>query len=447
MKGKNKKIITAIILILIMISIVLTISIITLKGKEDIKDESTKENYEKEIQDNGESKIENANIISSYEYMIVYNCIQEYINVIDFTNFGYFGLDDEGGYSFIASEEEISKEAYDLLSKQYIKENNIKDTEVFKYIDKIEISNLLTIIDIRKLYENNQVESFGVHFVLQNTTDYETINEGYVIVNIDNNNLTYSIEPVKVNNIEEIKLNGEVEEIESNINNEFKNIELSDADIIRACINRYKRICFISPEVVYKNILDGEYREARFGNIEKFKEYINNNKELLQAIDIKKYQLTQSNSQNQYVCIDQNGKYYILRVKSILDCSLILDTYSIDIPEFIEKYDSASETNKVGLNANKIVEAANNQDYDYIYNKLNETFRNNNFGNVNKLEEFIKNTFYENTVIKNAQCKQEGNAYVFTMQITNQEGTEKLKDVTIIMQLLEDRNFVMSFAK
>ena len=49
--------------------------------------------------------------------------------------------------------------------------------------------------------------------------------------------------------------------------------------------------------------------------------------------------------------------------------------------------------------------------------------------------------------MKNAQCKQEGNAYVFTMQISNQEGTEKLKDVVILMQLLDNRDFVISFAK
>lgn len=453
---KIKKMKTIIISIIISLTVILLIVVLAIF--KIITDDNYEGPTETEIgkqddetimnEETGQYEARNSMIIDSFEYMTVRNCIQRYINTINFSNMDYYIYDnDKNEYTINVTENEISKNAYDLLSTKFIKDNNIKDTEVFKYINKVEKSGLLTIVTMKELRNDERIKSIAVNVALQYLEDLKPTQIFYVIVNLDNQNETYSIEPINVKSIKDIQLVDEVQEIKPNENNGYEYPALSDIDIIQECMDRYKRISFISPEFVYNNILDKEYREKRFGNAEKFKEYVETNRESIKSINIKKYQSGDYDSQAQYVCIDQNGKYYIFRKTSILDCSLLLDTYSIDIPEFIEKYDSASETDKVGLNANKIVEAVNNKDYEYIYNKLNESFRNSNFSDIGKFEEFINNTFYKNTVMKNAQCKQEGNTYVFTMQISDQEGTEKLKDVVILMQLLDNRDFVISFAK
>ena len=446
-----KTIIISILISLIVILLIVVLAIFKIT-KENSYEKPTEDGKEYEgmsfNEETGQYESEDSLLINSFEYMGVRNSIRKYINTIDFSNINYYIYDnDKNEYIMNVTEDEISKNAYDLLSTEFIKKNSVKDVEVFKYINKIEKSNLLTIAEMKKMRNEERIKSIAANVVLQDPENLRANQIFYIIVNIDNKNETYSVEPLNVKSMDEVKISNEIVEIQANENNGFEYAGLSDTDVIQECIDRYKRLSLVSPEFVYDNILDKDYREKRFGNAENFKKYVQANKETIKSINIKKYQSGDYDSKDQYICIDQNGKYYIFRKSTILDCSLLLDTYSIDMPEFIEKYDSASETNKVGLNANKIVEAVNNQDYEYIYNKLNETFRNSNFGDINKLEEFINNTFYKNTLMKNAQCKQEGNAYVFTMQITNQEGTEKLKDVVILMQLLDNRNFVISFAK
>ena len=446
-----KKIIINIIICLIVICLIVSLIIFKIT-KENNYNEPTE--IEKEYEgmpfdeETGQYLSNDSLFINSFDYLDVRNCLKKYINTIDFSNMNYYIYDnDKNEYIMDTTEDEISKNVYNLLSTEFIKKNNIKDVEVFKYIDKIEKTNLLTIAEMQKFRDDERIKSIVVNVVLQDPESLKANQIFYIVVNMDNKNKTYSVEPINVKSMDEVKISNEIEEIKPNENNVFEYAELSDTDIIQECIDRYKRLSLVSSEFVYNNILDKDYRERRFGNAENFKKYIEKNRETIKGINIKKYQSGDYDSKDQYICIDQNGKYYIFRKNTILDCSLLLDTYSIDIPEFIEKYDSTSETNKVGLNANKIIEAVNNKDYEYIYNKLNENFRNSNFSDINKFEEFINNTFYKTTIMRNAQCKQEGNAYVFTMQISDQEGNEKLKDVVILMQLLDNRDYIISFVK
>jgi len=130
-------------------------------------------------------------------------------------------------------------------------------------------------------------------------------------------------------------------------------------------------------------LLDKEYKQAKFSNVENFKKYIETNKTEIIGINPQRYQVTDgTNNTKQYVIIDQNGHYYIIREKGVLDYSVILDTYTIDLPEFTAKYNNSTDEQKVLLNIQKCFEAINQQDYKYVYNKLDETFRNNNFGSI-----------------------------------------------------------------
>ena len=115
--------------------------------------------------------------------------------------------------------------------------------------------------------------------------------------------------------------------------------------------------------------LDSEYAEKKFGQYSNFESYVNNNKNNIIVASIDKYQVVENKNGKEYVCVDENGKYYIFMEEEVGKYSVVLDTYTIDLPEFIEKYNSANEKTKVGLNIQKVFDAINNEDYETIYCK------------------------------------------------------------------------------
>lgn len=138
------------------------------------------------------------------------------------------------------------------------------------------------------------------------------------------------------------------------------------------------------------------------------------------------------------------GKYYIFKENSAFQFSIILDTYSIDLPEFIEKYESATTQEKVALNLEKVIEAINEQDYKYVYNKLNETFKKNNFDTLEKFEKYMKNNFYEENEASYLSFNEISETYTYSVKIKDAE-SEKYKTKNFVMKLGEGTDFEMSF--
>ena len=138
----------------------------------------------------------------------------------------------------------------------------------------------------------------------------------------------------------------------------------------------------------------------------------------------------------------ENGKYYIFMEEEVGKYSVVLDTYTIDLPEFIEKYNSANEKTKVGLNIQKVFDAINNEDYEYVYNKLDNTFKQTNFKTVQELKNYVIQNF-SGKQLKYGECQQQGSLYIFDITIT--EGTKQEVSFSVVMQLKEGTDFVMSF--
>ena len=123
----------------------------------------------------------------------------------------------------------------------------------------------------------------------------------------------------------------------------------------------------------------------------------------------------------------------------------MLDTYTIEVPSFIERYNSASEINKVQLNFNKVFEAMNMGDYEYVYDKLDSTFKQNNFPTLNDFEEYINNNLYTKINVEYGKYETSGNLYILELNLKNAENEEQQVTKTFIMQLKEGTDFVMSF--
>lgn len=86
-------------------------------------------------------------------------------------------------------------------------------------------------------------------------------------------------------------------------------------------------------------LLDTQYKQNKFKNINEYIQYVQNNK--LQENAIKSYNVYTYDDYNQYVCIDNQNRYYIFNEKGIMNFTVILDTYTIDLPEFTEKYNKS----------------------------------------------------------------------------------------------------------
>ena len=127
-----------------------------------------------------------------------------------------------------------------------------------------------------------------------------------------------------------------------------------------------------------------------------------------------------------------------------MNFTVILDTYTIDLPEFTEKYTKASDEEKVLLNIQKCFTAINDKDYRYVYNKLDNTFKANNFKTLADFEKYINANFFEKNKKSASNARKQSEVYLYDIKISNIDGTSSITK-TFVMQLKENTDFVMSF--
>lgn len=332
---------------------------------------------------------------------------------------------------------------YDILNREYIEENKITTDNILSYVDKVkeEESFIAT-----KMYEsrNNNWYSYIIEGV-KSQDDYNT--KVYFIFKLDDNNLTYNIEPLflrQYKDIKDIQIDILDKDIAVNDNNVCNYNRIKDNELIIKYLNYYTNLLQKNISSAYE-LLDEEYRNKRFGNIQTFKNYINLNKEKILNIEFEKYAKYKYDDYTQYVCIDKNGDYYIFNETSTMNYKIVLDTYTIDQPEFIEKYNVATNEQKAGYNINKFIKSINAKDYNYAYSCLANSFKQNKFPTLKSFEEYVKNNFFENNEFEYTNGRKEGNYYIYTLNITNHSNKLQTVQKDFIINLKENRKFEMSF--
>ena len=228
--------------------------------------------------------------------------------------------------------------------------------------------------------------------------------------------------------------------IQKNDYNSDISVDGTEKDVVVQYFSDYRMKMLNDTKIAYQK-LDSEYAEKKFGQYSTFESYVNNNRNKIEIASIDKYQVLENKNGREYVCVDENGKYYIFMEEEVGKYSVVLDTYTIDLPEFIEKYNSANEKTKVGLNIQKVFDAINNEDYEYVYNKLDNTFKQTNFKTVQEFANYAVQNF-AGKQLKYGECQQQGSMYIF--DITMISGTNQ-NNKRVIMQLKDGTDFVMSF--
>lgn len=342
--------------------------------------------------------------------------------------------DDSGQYSSYQEEKNID-----------LSEKDTSTTTLNILLNCINNNTNYTFIKDIYVQRNDNINVYAVYGIQNNKNIY-------YIISLDYNNFSYNIKQVtedECNNIKDGKENDyiKITNIEINNDNTFELNVMSDVQTSAMYYNIIKNVLNSEPEVLYNLLLDDEYKQKRFSNIEAFNEFVNQNKSKYNNMKLSKYAKYKYDGYVQYVCLDNNGDYFIINNNvDNGEYKVLLDTYTVDQQEFIKKYDSVSDNEKAGYDINKFFEAINAKDYKYAYNCLAESFKQNNFTTQNQFENYIKNNFYNKNDVKYSNYRKEGNYYIYTVNIINSEDTTKSVQKDFIVNLKENRQFEMSFS-
>lgn len=432
------KLIKFLILTLLIISIAIIITIYYLNASNEY-------NIDNNIEEEGENFAENYGKseeggIEQQAYYDIKACMKKYLNAINMKSTQYGSYDENENYIRTSKEIEIKQKIYNLLSQKYVAKNNITVENVNEHIKVLQESTTFVLLEA-SLIQDSEIKSFLIYGLIESTENYNVLDTICAVINIDFLKDYFSIEPIyeKYNSINEIKIEGLESNVVPNDDNKLMSPYIRTDDVPEEYIDLYKRLTLGYPEKMYE-LLDEEYKNAKFGNIDEFKKYIEKNRTKIQMVMLDKYQVITDNNEIQYICVDQNKNYYIFKQNEIFqDYTVILDTYTIDLPEFLEKYNSATYPVKVGMNIEKLLQAIKDRDYRYIYSKLDDTFKKNKFPTEKHLQKYIENNFEYTNTIEYLDFSQEGEICIYKTKINS-------KNFNIIMQLGKGTEFTMSFS-
>ena len=335
-----------------------------------------------------------------------------------------------------------NQKLYDILAVKYIEDNEITQENV---IGKSNVENLVNAnYNINEMYkqETDNIYKYYINGYLRDTN----INT-YFIVFVDMNNATYSIYPIDkeyYNNIVMGKESIDSEQIQENENNLYTVVTVKDETTAQRLLEDYQYLLENNIQLSYEK-LDSEYRQAKFSNLQEYSQYINNIG--IKQTKIAQYQKTKKDGYTQYVILDEKGKYYVFKETSVMNYTVLLDIYTVELPELVEGYNSKNESEKVQYNLQLWFYSINDGDYKYAYNKLDQTYRNNNFPTQADFENYMKTTFYSQNKLGYTSYEKNGDLYIYKMVITNADNETQTIEKQFVVKLLEGTDFVMSFEK
>lgn len=239
----------------------------------------------------GNNKLEEKKVTDNSKFYTVADCISQYLSEINKNNPKYYGTAEDGSYKKIVKEQDIKQNIYNLLSEDYIKNNNITVNNVYSYV--YDITKQVIFVPIEMKYVSlDTIEKYVAHGFILNEEN-KLIKEIYIGVNLQLNDNVFSVEQYKDEylNINDIQITKEQPVIKNADNNSFKYVNVTNEYLIKQYLNTYKRLVVAKPEISY-NILDEEYRKNKFANFEEYKKYIEKNSNKIKTATISKYQTT-----------------------------------------------------------------------------------------------------------------------------------------------------------
>lgn len=334
-----------------------------------------------------------------------------------------------------------------LFDKEYKESKNIDRNEIISFVAQYK--------------NNNSTNSYKIEFdeiyIAEITDDkkvllvYSKVNnkDFNCMIKVDLMNKRYSIfyedfmkkEKYTKDRTDEVKLDDS--NIEQNDYNTFIYSSSNNQSIAIQYFSDLKEKMKNDRKMLY-DILDKEYKEKRFDNYEKFYNYLNNLNERIDRLDISKFKFLD----NRIKIIDNYNNMYTFEIGDFMKYSIVMDDYTIEDNEFNEIYDKLSDANKVSVNIEKFIKMLNLKDYESAYKLLDSNFKKNNYPSIEAFKKYVeKNLFDYSKITTVNNSNKTGNYYITSLDLEDGESENiRKKQITIIMQLLEGTDFVMSFS-
>ena len=349
-----------------------------------------------------------------------------------------YGIEKENTELLEKAKQEVLLSLNDKIKSNY----NIKEyfsSDIFKNII------MQQTYSINKIYEKNiaaKQKIFIVYGQFSGGLEYS------FMIAIDESNRAYEIylnEYIQENNytlenidniIIDIKpVNKGKENLYSNIDEEEANEQIARRYLI---LTRTKLES--NPEEIY-NKLDNTYKK-KYNSLEEFKEFAKNAK----FSKLKEYRILNNSMDDLIICKDDLNNCVIFRERSVMDYDIILDPYTIELNTIVSEYDSTIDEKKVQMNVEKISQMINMEDYEEIFKRLNKTFKDNNFQDIDALKKYIKKYFYNKNKIETVSIEENDTYYIANIRIINATNELERKLGTIVIKLGEGTDFAMSFS-
>ena len=436
-----KKIILIVIIVFIILIIGITIIIKYLDNKsEKIQDETGDPGIVIDYDNQTTEKV-----TDFVKFYTVVNCIDTYIDRLNINHTSYYGIDENNNYTIRVSNEDINQNIYDLLSKEYIKNNGITIENLRENVDVMEQNAIFVPLQMKQLI-NSVRERYIVHGFL---TDINSnfIKEIYLYVNLDISNHTFSIEPIAdgtIENIDDVDLVNNNEAIEENTLNTYTEAKVNYEYLCKEHLEAYKKVLLCLPELAYE-FLDEDYKQERFGSYERFQEYLTDNHNAIFGLTLAEYNVNNYDDYRQYVCVDNRGNYYLFEETDIMDYKVQLDTYTLKSEEYIDVYNSLTDSQKTSFDISTYIQMINTKDYTHAYETLSEGFKNNYFADEESFKNYIKENFYDYNVLEITSTRNEGDIYIYESTIKNGTNDSESKTYNFNVLLGEGTDFTISF--
>lgn len=410
-----------IILIVIIIIIIVTIILIVIN---ELDKKEKRENFENTV------TMEIANTIdfvdNRNEFYAVKSCITKYLLYLS---------------------QQDSEIIYSMLDTNYITSYNITKQNAISNMDEYNEP----VFYMNKLYVIQDTEEVYTYFAYGRVVDKQNSKASNLnlVVRLNKENDLFSIIPYKY--VEDNNLNIQVgntiklpsNQIKDNTYNKFSFKSITEEDMMVYYLNEIKDMMLYDIEASY-NKLDNNYKQKKFTNIQEYKNYINKNLTKIYSSKIQKYDVKQYKDYNQYICIDQNQNYYIINETHIGEYSIMLDTFTVDLPEYMEKYNKSNESQKVAFCIDKFIKNVNAENYTLAYSMLSQGFKNNYFKTLASFENYAKQNFLGKEQIEFIELKNEAEVYIYKVTLSSKNSENKLEKIFNV-KLGEGTQFEISF--
>lgn len=345
-----------------------------------------------------------------------------------------------------------------ILSPEYINKYNVTKNNIF---------NKLTIPEKDNNYQYYKYIVSDITTVqLDSSTSLYIVNGKCRIVGkniifsikamieVDSVNKLYNLYPyqyIQDNGIDKVKIgeaitNYNKEEINNRNNNTFSYINVKDSEMANKYFENLKELLLYYKDDAY-NKLNSEYSAKRFGNKSEFENYLTDNKDVIQLMQLSKYEVETNNNYIDYKCLDKYNNAYVFREQNgIMRYSFFLDNYTILSESTKKEYEDATELTKSKYQVEILIQKINTKDYKSIYNNLDNTFKNNNFKTIEALKTYINQNFYYLNDLNIIEIYQEENYNLFKCEIINLRNNNESKKLTVVVNIKDGMNYTMSFS-